>query len=142
MFAKVPNVRILVAGGDGTVWILQTLDEIDAPKNHPWASYLWEPETISREFWDGEVWYLNELISELLVQVAEAHTALLDRWQVEIAPTQPPKTPISSLAAGMPTTAPGPKKKQIVFQNYLGTVSTRKQRYVSTGPVIATAALL
>jgi len=33
LFANVPNVRILVAGGDGTVaWILQTLDELDVPK--------------------------------------------------------------------------------------------------------------
>ena len=122
LFAKVPNVRILVAGGDGTVaWILQTLDEIDVPKKPPVGILpLGTGNDLARVLgWGGG--YSNELISELLVQVAEAHTALLDRWQVEIVPNEPPKTPNKlASAAGMPTTAPGPKKKHIVFQNYLG----------------------
>ena len=122
LFANVPNVRILVAGGDGTVaWILQTLDEIDVPKKPPVGVLpLGTGNDLARVLgWGGG--YSNELISELLVQVLEAHPALLDRWQVEITANEPPKTPNKfASAAGLPAAPPLPKKKEIVFQNYLG----------------------
>lgn len=122
LFANVPNVRILVAGGDGTVaWILQTLDEIDVPKKPPVGVLpLGTGNDLARVLgWGGG--YSNELISELLVQVLEAHPALLDRWQVEITANEPPKTPSKfASAAGLPAAPPLPKKKEIVFQNYLG----------------------
>ena len=72
LFANVPNVRILVAGGDGTVaWILQTLDEIDVPKKPPVGVLpLGTGNDLARVLgWGGG--YSNELISELLVQVLD-----------------------------------------------------------------------
>lgn len=34
--ANIPNLRILVAGGDGTVaWVLDTMDRINYPKPYP-----------------------------------------------------------------------------------------------------------
>jgi len=122
LFANVPNVRILVAGGDGTVaWILQTLDELDVPKKPAVGILpLGTGNDLARVLgWGGG--YSNEIISELLVQILEAHPTLLDRWQVDIAPLDPPSTPNKlTSAAGLPASPALPKKKQIVFQNYLG----------------------
>lgn len=124
LFANVPNVRILVAGGDGTVaWILQTLDELDVAKKPPVGILpLGTGNDLARVLgWGGG--YSNELISELLVQILEAHPVPLDRWQVEIALTDP-VTSMNKLAsaAGQLALKEGapPKKKEIVFQNYLG----------------------
>jgi diacylglycerol kinase (ATP) len=123
LFANVPNVRVLVAGGDGTVaWILQTIDELDMAKKPPVGILpLGTGNDLARVLgWGGG--YSNELISELLVQIQEAHPALLDRWQVDITPNESMTTP-NKLASAAGHTAPTQsreRKKEIVFQNYLG----------------------
>ena len=122
LFANVPNVRILVAGGDGTVaWILQTLDELDVPKKPPVGILpLGTGNDLARVLgWGGG--YSNELISELLVQILEAHPVPLDRWLVEIQPNDPVKgmNKLAS-AAGQTAATELPKKRELVFQNYLG----------------------
>jgi diacylglycerol kinase (ATP) len=123
LFANVPNVRVLVAGGDGTVaWILQTIDELDMAKKPPVGILpLGTGNDLARVLgWGGG--YSNELISELLVQIQEAHPALLDRWQVDITPNESIATP-NKLASAAGHTAPTQsreRKKEIVFQNYLG----------------------
>ena len=123
LFANVPNVRVLVAGGDGTVaWILQTIDELDMAKKPPVGILpLGTGNDLARVLgWGGG--YSNELISELLVQIQEAHPAILDRWQVDITPNESIATP-NKLASAAGHTAPTQsreRKKEIVFQNYLG----------------------
>jgi len=109
--------------GDGTVaWILQTIDELDVAKKPPVGILpLGTGNDLARVLgWGGG--YSNELISELLVQIQEAHPALLDRWQVDITPNDPPSTPSKfGSAAGQGAESPSrERKKQIVFQNYLG----------------------
>ena len=122
LFANVPNVRVLVAGGDGTVaWILQTIDELDVAKKPPVGILpLGTGNDLARVLgWGGG--YSNELISELLVQIQEAHPALLDRWQVDIAPNESIATPNKlASAAGHSSSQSRERKKQMVFQNYLG----------------------
>ena len=93
LFAKVPNVRILVAGGDGTWRGFCRRSTKSAFEKTTRGHLTSGNRKRSRESFGMGGGYSNELISELLVQVAEAHTALLDRWQVEIVPNEPPKTP-------------------------------------------------
>ena len=78
--------------------------------------------------WGGG--YSNDLISELLLQMLEAHPAVLDRWQVDITPKDPKAPPpspkkgkrqeVTEFEGQESPRARGDGHKQLVFQNYLG----------------------
>jgi len=152
LFASVPNVRILVCGGDGTVgWILQALDDLaqedfdarmanasDAVMNASGGSNrsgmngnidadgadssntninnslaggagglsttfrkppvailpLGTGNDLARVLGWGGGFGFQEVISEILLQVMEAHPTLLDRWTATLTPL--PKKELSN----------------------------------------------
>ena len=149
LFLTVPNVRILVCGGDGTVaWILQALEDFPEVNPPPPVGIipLGTGNDLARVLgWGGG--FNNDLMSELLTQIQEAHPAVLDRWEVRITPnlSAPPSPkragsvpdnanggggggrggavagPSSGNGGGGPGD-PSVKKqqKEIIYQNYLG----------------------
>ena len=102
LFSNLPKLRIMVCGGDGTVaWILQALEELVEidPKPPVGILPLGTGNDLARVLgWGGG--YYNDLVSELLVQIQEAHPAVLDRWEVGIIPADPEGPP------------PSPKKRR------------------------------
>ena len=131
-FCHLPKVRILVCGGDGTVaWILQTMESMTEiePKPPVGILPLGTGNDLARVLgWGGG--YSNDLISELLLQMLEAHPAVLDRWQVDITPKDPKAPPpspkkgkrqeVTEFEGQESPRARGDGHKQLVFQNYLG----------------------
>jgi hypothetical protein len=105
-FCDLPRVRVLVCGGDGTAaWILQSLEELQEvdPKPPVGILPLGTGNDLARVLgWGGG--FANDLISELLMQIQEAHPAVLDRWEVNITPQDP----------GAPPPSPKKKPKEIV----------------------------
>ena len=146
-FAGLNRLRILVCGGDGTVaWILQTMEslpEID-PKPPVGILPLGTGNDLARVLgWGGG--FNNDFVSELLLQMLEAHPAVLDRWEVSITPKDPrapppsPKKNVKTVdaeynkvtefesGASSPRgrrpdkdASSPPGAKTLVFQNYLG----------------------
>ena len=97
LFCHLPKLRILVCGGDGTVaWILQALEELVEvdPKPPVGILPLGTGNDLARILgWGGG--FSNELISALLMEIQEAHPAVLDRWEVCITPKDPDGPPPS-----------------------------------------------
>jgi len=131
LFASVPNVRILVCGGDGTVgWILQALDDLAQEDlenalerggsdisgvsgmnggggngNGQQTGFRKPPVAIlplgtgndlARVLGWGGGFGFQEVISEILLQVMEAHPTLLDRWTATLTPLPKKETPNES----------------------------------------------
>ena len=85
LFEDVPDVRILVCGGDGTVgWVLSALD--DNPRYQPKPPVAVLPlgtgNDLSRSLGWGPGYEGDESISLLLKQAAEAPVVTLDRWRM------------------------------------------------------------
>ncbi|RLN51514.1 hypothetical protein BBJ29_002276 [Phytophthora kernoviae] len=99
-FIKVPRLRILVCGGDGTVgWVLGALDEIGASRQPPIAVLpLGTGNDLARVLGWGAGFSAPTDVSEVLREVEAAHVSLLDRWQVDI----------------------GDSQKRVVLNNYVG----------------------
>lgn len=100
LFARVPRLRIVICGGDGTVgWVLQALDEVweklglgtDHPKPPVAMMPLGTGNDLARCFqWaSSEFWGLEKGqpdVDRFLRDVDKASVALLDRWSLHLAP--------------------------------------------------------
>jgi hypothetical protein len=85
-YASLPNTRICVFGGDGTVgWILGRLAEIYPSRNNPPVSIcpLGTGNDLSRVLAWGEQ-YDPERLFDTLVRIPQAQVVVLDRWQVQL----------------------------------------------------------
>lgn len=86
IYSSLPNIRICVFGGDGSVgWVLGCLAELYPSLNNPPVSIcpLGTGNDLSRILFWGEQYDPKRLIS-LLAQIPCAQPIALDRWQVNI----------------------------------------------------------
>ncbi|KAJ0179396.1 hypothetical protein K1T71_005108 [Dendrolimus kikuchii] len=109
LFRKVPNLRVLACGGDGTVgWVLSVLDRMGS-RPAVGVLPLGTGNDLARALgWGGG--YEDEPISKILANIGESDTVLLDRWQLTVEP--------NTAASGEDTTNAKPELPLNVVNNY------------------------
>ncbi|XP_048526386.1 eye-specific diacylglycerol kinase isoform X2 [Dendroctonus ponderosae] len=89
LFRKVPNLRVLACGGDGTVgWVLSVIDQIKMKPAPPVGVLpLGTGNDLARALgWGGG--YTDEPISKILTNINHSDTVLLDRWCLDVETNQ------------------------------------------------------